>query len=152
MRTITVPLSIVNNAALDSAIRSTIPNAITNGGVRFNGQTEIDVEDSASDNDILIINNLSLAHDPIFISCDKIVIKSDNIDRCMVTVYAPKIGAAPVTLQLTINDGLPIDFPITLVNGTGSDYFTCKDQGIVKITAKNGTNRNVDVFMVEVVT
>lgn len=94
-------------------------------------------------------DNLIAAQDPVYIYSDKTLMLADNIERCTITVTAPKPGAAPVVLQVSVNGGILVDFPIPLTGGIGSDYFTAKDPGTITVTVKNGSNRSADVLTIK---
>lgn len=146
-----------NVGGLDSAISGAIGRAITGGkliGVSFYSlDRPIDVllDDTAQQADETIVDGLCAVHDPVFISSDKQRINADDTDRCTITVNAPKAGALPVVLSVVVNDSIPVDFPIPLTAGIGSDYLTCKDMGTIKVSVKNGVNRCVDVLTIQAV-
>lgn len=87
--------------------------------------------------------------DPVYVTCDKSRIKADDTERCTITVTAPKPGAAAVVLSISCNGSAPLDFPVSLAGGVGSDFFTCKDPASITIRVKNGANRSVDTLTVE---
>lgn len=84
------------------------------------------------------------AHDPVFLSADKLSVLSDGSDIITITVSAPKTGAAAVTLICTKPDGTALTQAVPLTSGVGTTTFKTKIEGVYLITLQNPSNRTTD--------
>jgi hypothetical protein len=85
-------------------------------------------------------------HDPVFLSANKRQITADGLDTAMITVTAPKPGAAPVTLDI---NGQQV--PITLIDGIGSQEITAIDPMVINVSVVNPENRISETIIIEAV-
>jgi hypothetical protein len=84
------------------------------------------------------------AHDPVILSVDRTSIPADGATEAVVTVRAPKPGAAAVSLLVA---GSPI--AVTLTNGVGTIRITSADPASIPVSVQNPANRSTDSLTVE---
>lgn len=158
MQIYTQPLTVCNPSALSQALTAVLPAVMAGGGIQahtdpanavIGGMIDVNIADNATASDKANITGIINAHDPVFLTVDKTRLKADDTERCTINVTAPKPGAAAVVLSISCNGSAPVDFPVSLAGGVGSDYFTCKDPASITIRVKNGANRSVDILTVE---
>lgn len=131
--------------ALDTALRAAglAPNFI---GVSFGGLGDVRLhfEDAVTDQQKSNVLALVSNHDPVFLIADKLTIVADGEDAAIITVEAPKLGAASVTLLVA---DTPV--PVTLTNGVGTVSVSSNDPASISIRVQDGNNRSLDVLVVE---
>lgn len=139
--------------ALQDALAAALPGKI-NGLKDFgDGITPMDVlfngvKVTLSPADETTAQGIASAHDPVFLAVDKTVILANDTDVFTVTVTAPKPGAAPVSLAVSINGNAPSVVPVALSGGVGAVQFTSKDQCVITVSVQNPSNRSASVISV----
>lgn len=88
------------------------------------------------------------AHDPVFLTVDKTSVLADGTDTAIISVSAPKVGAAGVTLICTKPDGGTVTQVISMTNGAGSTTFQTSLAGPYTITLQNPSNRTTDQLLI----
>src|SRR5689334_18118248 len=146
MRELNVALTVeANPGGLDSALRAALASKII--GISTYGPDRpisIWLDDSATPADDLTAAGIADTHDPVFLSTDTTSIPADGSTAAMITIHAPKAGAAPVTLLVV---GTPI--PVTLIDGIGTLAITSADPASIGISVQNPANRSTDSITVE---
>jgi hypothetical protein len=89
------------------------------------------------------------AHDPVFLTADKLAVAADGVDIATIAVAAPKTGAAPVTLQCKKPDGTTINLPVTLAGGLGTIQFRTALPGDYAISVLNPGTRTTDQLTIK---
>ncbi len=147
MREFNSPLAFVHTAALDQALKTALPGKVI-GVSTYGAERPIAVwmQDDTTPADDTAVQAILDAHDPVFLGMDKTLIRADGQDAVLLTIYAPRAGAADVTPVVAGQD-----VPLTLVNGLASDTLTALDPGAIIVTVKNGANRSTDSLMIQVV-
>jgi hypothetical protein len=145
MREQNVSLANFNVVALDATLRASVGAKII-GVSTYGPDRPISVwlDDSATAGDEATVTSLTAAHDPVFLSADKVTIAADGEDEAIITVEAPKSGAASVTLLVA---DTPV--PVTLTNGVGTVSVSSEDPASISVSVQNGDNRSLDVLVVE---
>lgn len=91
------------------------------------------------------------AHDPVFLAVDRETISADGVDAAIVTVSAPKAGAAPVVLQIAPSAGDLVEQPVDLVGGVGTVEIASVDPQVVTVSVRDGAARTSDRIDIQVV-
>jgi hypothetical protein len=167
MRDLTVTMDFLHIAAFDAALRAALPGKIVgvsapvaanghvlsraNAGQSGNrtllvGQVRVHLDDTATPADEALVNGLALAHDPVFLSVDKTTILAAHAptDAVTVSVWSPKMGAAPVTLIIARTA-----VPVTLTEGIGTVVINSADPASVGVSLQNPANRSTDQLVIE---
>lgn len=142
-----VSLANVHTGALDTALRLALPGKIT-GVSTYNALQPLSIwlDESSSAEDESVAANITLAHDPVFLSVDKPTIQANGTDTATVTVRAPKPGAAAVTLSVN-----GVEYPVALVDGAATEPISSLDPITITITVKNPANRSTDMLTIQAV-
>lgn len=133
-----------NAGALDKALKSAFGAIVQ--GISFWGDgrpIEAYLSDDAVQATLDGTLAIMVAHDPVFITADKLAIKADDTDAATISVQAPRPVAAACVLSI---NGTPIT--VALVAGAGTIQITAKDAGPIAVFLLNGNNRNVDTISI----
>lgn len=126
--------------ALDAAIRAALGAKMC--GLSTDGPNKpitLWLDDAALPADLTTAQSIAAAHDPVFLSADKLTIKADGLDTATLTVVAPNVNGAPVTLL--INSQV---VPVTLTNGIGTVQIVSLDPCPIWVTVQSPANRTTD--------
>ncbi len=138
-------LANIHPGALDVALKAALPGKCfglsTYGPAR---PISIWLDDTTTGADDTTAQNVISAHDPVFLSVDKTMIKADTADTATITVNAPKGNAAPVTLLIGGNA-----VPVALTGGLGTLQITSAAPTIITISVQNPQNRTSDTLSIE---
>jgi hypothetical protein len=93
--------------------------------------------DTPTEQNLIDAQAIVTAHDPVFLTVDKLTLIPDESDTVLISVSAPKTGAAAVTLVIGMDE-----VAVTMADGAGSVELTALDAGTIDVTVKTGTNRN----------
>ena len=169
MHTIIGSTSFLNLAALQAAIVASlgakfigvnsaqdanrVPITWTPGNppVQNNGTCYLIMDDTAQPSDDATAQSLATAHDPVFLSVDRASIPSDNTTPATVTVRAPKVGAAAVTLSISAPGGQTVTQLVTMVAGVGTVAITSPISGAINVSVQNPSNRSADTITIQAV-
>ena len=86
------------------------------------------------------------AHDPVFLTVDRLMIAANGTDEALITVYAPAVKAAPVTLLVN-----GIEVAVELTSGVGEVGITSPDIHQIVVTVQNPENRTTDSLSIRAV-
>lgn len=141
-------LANIHDSALDQALKTALPGKCfglsTYGDI--SRPISIWLDDSATGSDQTTATNTATAHDPVFLSVDKTSIVANGTDTATITVKAPKVGAAAITL---IVNGA--DVPVSLSSGVGTVSITSLDKTTITATVKSPANRSTDAITIQAV-
>lgn len=136
---------------LDAALRpalapyfyglSTFGTAARPVSLKFRDDTPQSVLDSAP--------AIVQAHDPVFLTADKLTVQADGVDIATIAVATPKTGAAPVTLQCKKPDGTTLTQAVTLAGGLGTVQFRTVMPGDYVFTVLNPGTRTTDQLTIK---
>lgn len=128
--------------ALDLALRTALP-AILIGVSSYGPDRPVAIwlNEAATAGDIATAQAIASAHDPVFMTVDKISIAADGIDSATITVRA---AGAPVTLLV---DSTPV--PVTLNGRIGTLAITSLDPALIRVAVQAAANRTTDQLVVE---
>jgi hypothetical protein len=146
MREVTVSLTVdVHPSSLDLALRAALGTHIT--GISTYGSNRplsLWMDDAAVPADDAAAVTIANAHDPVFLNADTLQIPADGATAATITVYAPRSGAAAVSLLVA---GTAV--PVTLTGGVGTLAITSADPASIDISVQNPANRSTDLLTVE---
>lgn len=153
----------IHLAALDAALRAALPNKVfglnasiganglvtvrNNNGQVINGQFAVILDDATIQADDTTAQTVTDAHDPVFIAADKMTILANGTDVVIITINAPKQGAAPIVLLIN-----SIPTPVPLKSGVGQVKISSPTVGALNISLQNPGNRSADVLTVQAIT
>lgn len=129
------------NAAVVGALPTKVDSFQTYGDERPFTFLLVGIPVTFSPADEVTVQGILNAHDPVFLTVDKVQVQANDVDTFTVTVNAPRPGAAPVSLTVSVNGGVAVVVPVTLTNGVGTSSFTAKDPGTITIAVQNPGNR-----------
>lgn len=142
---------LVHPAGLDAALRAAIAAPYT--GLSTYGKTSRPVSiwfnDGTPQATIDLAPPIVQAHDPVFLTADKLTVAADGVDIATIAVAAPKAGAAPVTLQCKKPDGTTINLPVTFAGGLGTVQFRTALLGDYAISVLNPGTRTTDQLTIK---
>lgn len=135
----------IHTEALDQALRAMLSSKFAGISTYPNGRPpSVWLADDATDEDKTLANTVIAAHDPVFITVDKLSITADGVDVATITVSAPRPNARAVTLIIYGQE-----VPIALTGGVGSEPITALDYVSIPVRLKQPANRSKDTFTIK---